>query len=170
MEVNFQLIIIRQQKGIYIDLPLTEHIIGCQYLFFVQVDIRIGIQSFEYESDSLFLHDFCRERKSGFIDPVFFVDPLQPSFVEPEERIFNDFISQQIGMYQKETPAQRILQLQEALNKIHGRILSAAAQMQKNEMDKLHLETEQQRLELLRIRATGEIGEPGDGDKDAVHE
>ena len=62
------------------------------------------------------------------------------------------------------------LPLQEALNKIHGRILSAAAQMQKNEMDKLHLETEQQRLELLRIRATGEIGEPGDGDKDAVHE
>ena len=55
-------------------------------------------------------------------------------------------------------------------NKIHGRILSAAAQMQKNEMDKLHMETEQQRLELLRIRATGEIGEPGDGDKDAVHE
>ena len=42
--------------------------------------------------------------------------------------------------------------------------------MQKNEMDKLHLETEQQRIELLRIRATGEIEEPGDGDKDAVHE
>ena len=63
-----------------------------------------------------------------------------------------DGANQQIGMYQKETPAQRILQLQ------------------KNEMDKLHLETEQQRLELLRIRATGEIGEPGDGDKDAVHE
>ena len=81
-----------------------------------------------------------------------------------------DGANQQIGMYQKETPAQRILQMQEALNKIHGRILSAAAQMQKNEMDKLHLETEQQRLELLRIRATGEIGEPGDGDKDAVHE
>ena len=99
VEVNFQLIIIRQQIGFYIDLPLTEHIIGCQYLFFVQVDICIGIQSFEYESDSLFLHDFCRERKSGFIDPVFFVDPLQPSFVESEERIFNDFISQQIGMY-----------------------------------------------------------------------
>lgn len=42
-----------------------------------------------------------------------------------------DGANQQIGMYQKETPAQRILQLQEALNKIHGRILSAAAQMQK---------------------------------------
>ena len=39
-----------------------------------------------------------------------------------------------------------------------------------NTADFLHLETEQQRLELLRIRATGEIGEPGDGDKDAVHE
>nr|DAW72327.1 MAG TPA: hypothetical protein [Caudoviricetes sp.] len=81
-----------------------------------------------------------------------------------------DGANQQIGMYQKETPAQRILQLQEALNKIHGRILSAAAQMQKNEMDKLHLENEQRRLDLLQIRATGEIHEPGDGDKDAVHE
>lgn len=58
------------------------------------------------------------------------------------------------------------MQLQEALNKIHGRILSAAAQMQKNEMDKLHLETEQQRLDLLRIRATGEIPDK-DGDEDA---
>ena len=44
--------------------------------------------------------------------------------------------------------------------------LSAAAQMQKNEMDKLHLETEQQRLDLLRIRATGEIPDK-DGDEDA---
>lgn len=77
-----------------------------------------------------------------------------------------DGANQRIGMYQKETPAQRILQLQEALNKIHGRILSAAAQMQKNEMDKLHLETEQQRLDLLRIRATGEIPDK-DGDEDA---
>ena len=42
--------------------------------------------------------------------------------------------------------------------------------MQKNEMDKLHLENEQRRLDLLQIRATGEIHEPGDGDKDAVHE
>ena len=33
-----------------------------------------------------------------------------------------DGANQQIGMYQKETPAQRILQLQEALNKIHGEI------------------------------------------------
>lgn len=78
-----------------------------------------------------------------------------------------DGANQRIGMYQKETPAQRILQLQEALNKIHGRILSAAAQMQKNEMDKLHLETEQQRLDLLRIRATGEIPDK-DGDEDAT--
>lgn len=81
-----------------------------------------------------------------------------------------DGASQQIGMYQKETPAQRILQLQEALNKIHGRILSAAAQMQKNEMDKLHLENEKRRLDLLKIRATGEIPDPRDGDNDAVHE
>lgn len=33
-------------------------------------------------------------------------------------------------------------------------------------MDRLHLETEQQRLELLKIRATGEIPDK-DGDKDA---
>ena len=33
-------------------------------------------------------------------------------------------------------------------------------------MDKLHLETEQQRLDLLRIRATGEIPDK-DGDEDA---
>lgn len=74
---------------------------------------------------------------------------------------------QRIGMYQKETPEQRILKLQEALNKIHGRILTAAAQIQKNEMDVLHFQTEQQRLELLRIRATGEIPD-GDGDEDAA--
>lgn len=78
---------------------------------------------------------------------------------------------QQIGMYNKETPDQRITQLQEALNKIHGRILTAAAQMQKNEMDALRLELEKQRLEIMRMRATGEISDGKEDDEDdAVHE
>ena len=74
-------------------------------------------------------------------------------------------------MYNKETPDQRITQLQEALNKIHGRILTAAAQMQKNEMDALRLELEKQRLEIMRMRATGEISDGKEDDEDdAVHE
>lgn len=81
-----------------------------------------------------------------------------------------DGANQQIGMYQKETPAQRILQLQEALNKVHGRILAAAAQMQKNEMDMLRLENEKQRLDIMRIKTTGEIPDNKDGEDDAVYE
>lgn len=73
---------------------------------------------------------------------------------------------QRIGMYSRDTPFARILKLQEALYKVQGRIASIASSLRAAEEADRRMELERQRLDLLRIRATGEIPDK-DGDEDA---
>lgn len=73
---------------------------------------------------------------------------------------------QKIGMYNQDTPFARILKLQDALYKTQGRIASVAGALRAAEEADRRMELEQQRLELLRIRATGEV--PDGGDEDGV--
>lgn len=75
---------------------------------------------------------------------------------------------QQIGMYNRDTPFARILKLQEALYKVQGRIASIASSLRAAEEADRRMELERQRLDLVRIKATGEIPDK-DGDEDAVH-
>lgn len=75
---------------------------------------------------------------------------------------------QQIGMYSRDTPFARILKLQEALYKVQGRIASIASSLRAAEEADRRMELERQRLDLVRIKATGEIPDK-DGDEDAVH-
>lgn len=75
---------------------------------------------------------------------------------------------QNIGMYNRDTPFARILKLQEALYKVQGRIASIASSLRAAEEADRRMELERQRLDLVRIKATGEIPDK-DGDEDAVH-
>ena len=58
----------------------------------------------------------------------------------------------------------RILKLQDALYKTQGRIAAVAGALRAAEEADRRMELERQRLELLRIRATGEVPEGGDED------
>ncbi len=72
---------------------------------------------------------------------------------------------QNIGMYSKDTPFARILKLQEALYKTQGRIASVASALRAAEEADRRMELERERLEIMRIKATGEVpGEDGDED------
>ena len=74
-----------------------------------------------------------------------------------------------MGMYSRDTPFARILKLQDALYKTQGRIAAVAGALRAAEEADRRIELEKQRLELLRIRATGEV--PEDGDRDGfVHD
>ena len=73
---------------------------------------------------------------------------------------------QTMGMYSRDTPFARILKLQDALYKTQGRIAAVAGALRAAEESDRRMELEKQRLELLRIRATGEV--PEDGDKDGL--
>ena len=76
---------------------------------------------------------------------------------------------QTMGMYSRDTPFARILKLQDALYKTQGRIAAVAGALRAAEEADRRMELERKRLELLRIRATGEV--PGGGDEDgSIHQ
>lgn len=64
---------------------------------------------------------------------------------------------QSIGMYQKDSPYRRAMALQEALNKVQGRIAKIADSLRALEESDRRLELERERLEIMRMRATGMV-------------
>lgn len=68
-----------------------------------------------------------------------------------------DGLNQNMGMYSKETPFARILKLQDALNKCQGRITAVANALRQAEEFDRRMELEQERLNIMRMRATGTV-------------
>lgn len=68
-----------------------------------------------------------------------------------------DGAEQSIGMYTKDSAFARALKLQEALYKVQGRIAKIADSLRTLEEHEKRMELETQRLEILRMRATGAV-------------
>ena len=68
-----------------------------------------------------------------------------------------DGAKQNIGMYQKDSPYRRIMALQEALYKVQGRIAKVADSLRALEESDRRFELERERLEIMRMRATGTV-------------
>ncbi len=75
-----------------------------------------------------------------------------------------DGAKQKMGMYTKDSAFNRVMKLQEALYKVQGRIAKIADSLRMMEEFGTKLELEQQRLEVLRMRATGIVDVPDGGD------
>ena len=75
---------------------------------------------------------------------------------------------QKMGMYTRDSAFNRVLKLQDALNKVQGRIAKIADSLRCMEESKQRLEIEKQRLELMRMRATGEVVFPDDDGGETV--
>lgn len=77
-----------------------------------------------------------------------------------------DGVNQEIGMYNKDSAFARVLKLQEALYKVQGRIAKIADSLRALEESAERLALERQRLDILRMRASGsaevEDAEPDD--------
>ena len=71
-----------------------------------------------------------------------------------------DGVNQEIGMYNKDSAFARVLKLQEALYKVQGRIAKIADSLRAMEEHADRLELERQRLEILRMRASGSVDAP----------
>ena len=82
------------------------------------------------------------------------LDMRVPGKVEGEKR---DGAQQNMGMYSKESAFTRKMHLQEALNKIQGRIATVIGKIQQTEENEARIKLERERLELLRLRATGRV-------------
>lgn len=71
-----------------------------------------------------------------------------------------DGVNQEMGMYSKDSPFARVLKLQEALYKVQGRIAKIADSLRAMEEHENRMELERQRLEILRMRASGSVDAP----------
>lgn len=99
------------------------------------------------------------------------MDMRAPGMVDGQKQ---DGARQNIGMYSKESAFTRKMHLQEALNKVQGRIATIIGKIQQAEETQTRVELERERLELMRLRATGVVNVPddeeGDADNDPLHE
>ena len=71
-----------------------------------------------------------------------------------------DGLNQEIGMYSKDSAFARVLKLQEALYKVQGRIAKVADSLRMMEEFGVKIKLERERLEILRVRATGMVDAP----------
>ena len=71
-----------------------------------------------------------------------------------------DGANQTMGMYSKDSAFSRVLKLQEALYKVQGRIAKIADRLRALEESDRRMALEKQRLEILRMRATGAVDVP----------
>jgi len=99
VEVDFQCVLTGFQVRLDVCLPFAEHIVGLQYLRFIQIYVGICVQAFEDEFYVLPSHHFGGEPEGGLVNPVFLVNPLHAALVEAEEGVFDDFVVQQVGVY-----------------------------------------------------------------------
>ncbi|MCM1295482.1 MAG: phage terminase small subunit [Muribaculaceae bacterium] len=75
-----------------------------------------------------------------------------------------DGANQEMGMYSKDSAFSRVLKLQEALYKVQGRIAKVADSLRMMDESDRRMEMERERLDILRMRATGAVSFP-DGDE-----
>lgn len=77
-----------------------------------------------------------------------------------------DGVNQNMGMYTKDTAFSRTMKLQEALYKVQGRITKIADSLRALEENEKRMELERQRLDIMRMRATGafDVDGPDEGE------
>lgn len=69
----------------------------------------------------------------------------------------SDGVIQQLGMYNKDSAFARVLKLDEALYKVQGRIATIVTSLRAIEDSEKRLDIEHQRLEIMKMKATGAV-------------
>lgn len=87
---------------------------------------------------------------------------------DPETLYLTSTISGDMDMKNKDSAFVRVLKLQEALNKVQGRIAKVADSLRAIEESKERMGLERERLDIMRMRATGQVDVPDPEDPDGV--
>lgn len=77
-----------------------------------------------------------------------------------------DGARQNMGMYTKDSAFSRVMKLQEALYKVQGRIAAIANSLRALEENEKRMEIERQKINIMRMRATGAFDVDGPEDED----
>ena len=78
-----------------------------------------------------------------------------------------DGANQNMGMYSKESAFTRKMHLQEALNKVEGRIATIIGKLQQAEETEARMKLERERIEFAKARAIGAFDVPDETEEDA---
>lgn len=87
---------------------------------------------------------------------------------DPEELYLTSTISGDMDMKNRDSAFVRAMKLQEALNKVQGRIAKVADSLRAIEESKERMGLERERLDIMRMRATGQVDVPDPEDPDGV--
>ena len=99
MEIDFQRVFAGTEQPFDLRAPAAEHVVGREYLFVVEVDVGIGVESFEDQFDPFPGEQVGAGFEMRFVDPVFLVGPLYAAFVEAEIGVFDDPVGHQVGVH-----------------------------------------------------------------------
>ena len=99
MEIDTQHIIALFHQRLHTDAPAAEHIVSLQYLRLVQKNICIGVQSIKTQVDMILVKNSLVCTECHLIDPVLLVHPLHLAFVQPNIRIVDESLTQQVCMH-----------------------------------------------------------------------
>ena len=90
---------------------------------------------------------------------------------DPDELYINSAIWGDMEMQNRDSAFARVLKLQEALYKVHGRIATVADRLRAMDEHNDRLSLEQQRLDIMRLRATGvvNVDEPEDMENEELN-
>ncbi len=89
-----------------------------------------------------------------------FLEKLMDMRMPGEEEGSADGAIQKLGMYSKDTAFNRVMKLDEALYKVQGRIATIANALRSLEESDERMKLERERLEIMRMRATGAVDVP----------
>lgn len=89
---------------------------------------------------------------------------------DPEELFINSAIWGDMEMQNRDSAFARVLKLQEALYKIQGRIAKIADSLRAMEENKERVNLERKRLDIMRMRATGQVDVPDPEEQDDWNE
>lgn len=133
------------------------------------------VNSIESSSEEMLLHELrvMRIRENRIMVQIAEYEK------EPEDTLHLSSLldmhgAQEMGMYSSDTAFSRVLKLQEALYKVQGRIAKIVDSLRAIEENRVRVQLEREKLDIMRMRATGVFEFPDDeeaeeSDEETVH-
>ena len=116
---------------------------------------REGMDALRHEMGIL------KVREKRILDKIREYEEMPPNELYLSKKTEMDGEKGSTEIYSKETPFVRIMQLQEALYKVQGRIASVAGSLRTAEESDRRIALERERLALTRMKFTGEVDDGG---------
>ena len=98
VEMHHELIVLLLEQVFHSHSPSAEHVVRLQDKAVIEVDIGIGVETFEHKVYVAGCPYVFSHIETCPVDPVLLVHPLDTSFVQAHIRVINQAVRHKIGM------------------------------------------------------------------------